>query len=205
MNFEDEVLDIDELDKQSERKCVVEYNNHRFGIKYRPELFGPKTMIVFEDLRLLGERYKEVKRAAERLQMRADEIVVRDGLDPEVALEKAKRINTDLVAKIEAEQNVDLRGTAAELARLISYIGLKAGGVFINPTEAFFLGRRWQFHWTLFNAITSDINRPTSEEPEASNTTSADSSSAVEKKDDAQSDTLLAEQQGGEIAASTNN
>lgn len=177
------VLNIEDVDSAGLRPVVVTYGPHVFGIKYYKTRISPATVIMFEETQAAGEDATRIQAAQEKLNARAKEIED-TGVDAAAAMEKARRINSDLVAALQPRVTTDRRATSRELARLIPYVGLKAGGNLITPDEAFFLGRDFQFHAALLQTIMEDYARPISESQaetasQASVTGSPDSSAPV--------------------------
>lgn len=202
MNDNLPVLDLETIDEAGARPIVVTYGPHVFGVKYYKTRIGPQTLIMFEESQAAAEDERRVEEAKRHLNARAKEKEQRDGLAPDVAMEKARAANPDLVAAIQPRVNTDQAASARELARLVGYLGLKAGGKLIEPTEAFFLGRDAEFHLALFKYILEDYARPTSEGQAVSITTSPATSSAPESMGGSQPATSSAAQPVGETAPS---
>jgi hypothetical protein len=166
MNTELPVLDLEDVDSAGLRPVVVTYGPHVFGIKYYKTRISPATVIMFEETQAAAEDATRMQEAQAKLNLRAKEIEERDGLDASLAMEKAKRINTDLVDALNPRVKTDRRATSQELTRLVPYVGLKSAGELILPSESFFLGRDYEFHAVLLKAIMDDYARPTSESQE---------------------------------------
>lgn len=158
---DDLIVDLDDVTVEDHRYCEIEFNGRRFGLRYDAEqMKTPALLMLFEKSRRDAEDQRVREAALEKLEARALQ-AEGEGLSKDEAMAKARRILPVEAKQADTRTDADLASSAKALSQLVVWIGLRAGGKLVEPTEQFFLDRVFEFHTAVFEAILEDFNRPT--------------------------------------------
>ena len=170
---DDSVVDFEDIFDSEIKKTSVTYKGSTFSVHYRREAITPGLMVMGEDLSQAGKEQERITKLNKVIDAKAKAYQQKHGGKFESAREKVLRANPEMARNLQPSVRMDMRATSRALADLVSWQGLKGGGVLIPPNEEFFLRTSFEFQAAYLHAILEHYSDPTSESGKDSSSTSS--------------------------------